>query len=142
MPEDKPVIDNNVRAAWNDYVQFLKGRGIAGSPELDKNDLGNQMLNMYLRQNPGSFLKPELIKPIQEDFANYRNYALDKVRQGKAAFGEGVNEDNFMADLSKLDAWPGSYTTRHTFPSEYMNYLDEKGRLLKTENKGFASTNK
>jgi hypothetical protein len=114
---------------------------MAGSPDLDKNDFGNVMLNQYLRENPDSFLKPEMIKPIQADFANYRQFALDQVKQGKASFAPGADENNFMTSLSKLDAWPGSETTKHQFPSQYLQHLDEQGKLLSTQNKGFATTN-
>lgn len=136
-----PVIDNNVRQSWNNYVGWLKKKGMAGSPDLDKNDFGNVMLNQYLRENPDSFLKPEMVKPIQADFANYRQFALDQVKQGKASFAQGTDENNFMTSLSKLDSWPGSETTKHQFPSQYLQHLDEQGKLLSTQNKGFATTN-
>lgn len=140
-PTTKPI-DNNVRKSWNDYVDFLKKKGVAGSPELDKGGLGNAMLDQYIRENPGTYLKPEMVKDIQADFSNYRNFALSQVKAGKMVFDEGVNEGNFMQELSKLDSYPGSLTTRHKFPFEYMVTIDKTNNTTTTENRGFATTNK
>lgn len=141
-PTSKPPIDNNVRQSWNDYVDFLKKKGIAGSPELDKGGLGHAMLDLYIRENPGTYLKPEMVKDIQADFANLRKYHLEQIKNGKAVFAEGTNESNFMQELSKLDSYPGSLTTRHKFPFEYMTTIDKTNNTNTTENRGFVTTNK
>lgn len=140
MPDNKkqPVIDNNVRAAWNDYVGWLRQKGIAGHPELDKNGLGHSMLDQYLRENQGSYLSKDMIPAIQSDFQNLKAYSLDQVKKGKASFAEGVNEQNFMQNLSDADGYPGQFTTSHIYPREYMNYLDEQNKPIKTEDKDFV----
>lgn len=135
-------ITNAVRQEWNNYIDFLDQRGLKGNTDLDKGELAQKMLNQYIRENPLTPLKPELIKDIQADFANYRNFALDKVRQGKMVLSPGVNEQNFMQELSKLDSWPGSLTTKHKFPQEFMQFMDSQGNIEKTQNLGFATVNK
>ena len=77
--------------------------------------------------------------PIQKDFANYRKWTINNIKAGKGAFADGVNESNFMQELSIIDGYPGQNTTKHTFPSAYMNTFED-GKLAKTENLGFATT--
>lgn len=131
-------ITNAVRQEWNNFVDFLDQRGLKGNPELDKGDLSQRLLSQYIRENPMTPLRPEMVKDIQGDFANYRGYALNKIRQNKGVLAPGVTEENFMADLSKLDNWPGSFTTKHKFPMEYLQHLDTQGNVERTQNLGFA----
>ena len=135
-------ISNTIRSEWNSFVDFLDKRGLRGNPQLDTGDLSQKMLNQYIRENPLTPLKPEMVKDIQADFANYRGYALNKIKQNKGVFAPGVTEENFMSELSKLDSWPGSRTTSHKFPMEYLQYLDSQGNTERTQNLGFATANK
>ena len=132
------AITNQHRADWNGYVKWLESQKMRGNPELDKGDMGKQMLAKYIKENPKTSLTLDLVKPIQSDFANYRNFALDQVKQGKMVFDKGVNEGNFMQELSKLDAYPGSKTTNHLFPYEYLRFQDRVNNTDTTINKGFA----
>ena len=136
-PTGKPIT-NKERADWNMYVKTLESKGLRGNTELDKGDYGKRVLLDYIKANPSTSLTPERIADIQADFANYRNFALDQVKQGKFVFDKGVNEQNFMQELSKLDAYPGSKTTNHLFPFEYMRYVDKTAGTDTTVNKGFA----
>lgn len=136
-PTPAPVT-NEQRQGWNQYVQFLKKRGIAGDPKLDTNGLGKNLFNQYLKENPNSPLTPDSIIPIQHDFANYRQWAINNIKAGKGAFADGTNEDNFMKELSRVDGYPGQYTTRHEFPKEYLQTFADK-KLVNTEDKGFAT---
>jgi hypothetical protein len=139
--DKKPVVINNqVRQAFNDYVMWLRGKGMAGKPELDKNGLGKKYLADYIKENPKTILTPDLIAPIQQDLLKYKDYALNQVRLGKAVFQSGVNADNFMQDLSPEDGYGGSRTTSHIYPREYLNYLDAQNNLLQTKDLGFATT--
>lgn len=131
-------ITNKHREDWNKYVKWLESNKLRGNPELDKGDMGKQVLARYIKENPNTSLTLDIVKPIQSDFANYRNYALDQVKQGKMALAEGVTPETFMAELSKLDAYPGSRTTSHSFPFDYMRYVDKSKGTDTTINKGFA----
>lgn len=131
-----PKIDNNVRSAWNQYVQFLDSKGLKGSPVLDHNDMGGKMIDEYRKENPDTPITREMVAPIQQEFAKYRQYMLDQIAQGKGQFGPGVNKDNFMRSLSVVDGVPGQRTTSFQFPQGYLNYMG------KTENKGFMTADK
>lgn len=131
-------VDNNLRREWNKYVNHLQAKGLRGNPVLDKDGAWNVALEQYRKENPTTILTKEKIPIIQKEFQNYRQYVLDKIKQGKGQFAVGTNENNFMQDLSKVDGVAGSLTTKHSFPDEFLNTF-EKGKLISTENKGFAS---
>jgi len=139
-PTPTKPITNQHRQAWNDFQSYLSKKGLAGSPELDKGDNGVKALEQYRKENPNTPLTKELVAPIQTEFQKYRQWALDNIKSGNGKFAPGVNEDNFMKELSTVDGIPGSKTTKHQFPSSYLNHLNEQGKVEKTDNRGFATT--
>jgi len=136
-PAPEIIIDNTIREGWNDYVKWLDSKGMKGHPDLDKNDLGLKMIDQYRKENPKTPITRELVIPIQKEFSKYRDYALGQVDAGKAVLADGVTRDNFLKHLSIVDGLPGQRTTSFSFPNEYLKTF-EKGKLIGTENKGFA----
>jgi hypothetical protein len=132
-PVKPPKVDNNIRTAWNSYIEWLSKKGLKGHPSLDHNGLGFKMIEEYQKEHPGTPLTKDMVVPIQQDFANYRKYALNQIEQGKGSFGEGVNKDNFLAALSQVDGIPGQRTTSYTFPVGYMKDMNTG----EVKNKGF-----
>lgn len=141
VSSNKPVLSNKNRQDWNEYITWLRSKGLAGNPALDRNGYGIQVLQQYIKQNPKTSLTVDLVQPIQEDFSNYRNYALQQIKSGKSTFANGVNENNFMQSLSQLDNYAGSKTTSHIFPREYLTYI-ENSKPISTVDKGFVVMNK
>lgn len=129
----QPVVDNKVRQAWNDYVNFLQTKGLKGHPSLDHNDLGFKMIDEYRKLHPDTPLTKDMVIPIQQDFSNYRNWALDQIKQGKGQLQQGVTPDKFLSALSVVDGIPGQRTTSYSFPSGYMKDMNT-GQV---QNKGF-----
>jgi len=129
------VTDKN-RKDWNNYYAYLKKNNLSGNADLDKgegaNNEGIKTLQKYIKDNPKTSLTVDLIPAIQQDFSNYRQFALQDIKSGHSAFASGVNEDNFMKELSIVDGQPGSKTTKHIFPERYINYMGQK------QNKGFG----
>lgn len=140
--EKAVVVDNTVREAWNKYVEWLEKKGLKGSPSLDKDDFGGKMIDKYKSENPDTPISRDMIIPIQKDFDNYRKWGLEEVKKGNIAFSEGVNEDNFMKNLSIVDGIAGQRTTSFLYPSIYLKTLNEDDKVVKVENKGFATTKK
>lgn len=134
-----PPINNNIRKAWNDYTLWLQQKGLRGNPILDKNFYGKQVLSQYMKENPTTPLRHEHIKPIQQDFLKYKDWVVQQVKAGKDTFEQGVNENNFMDNLSKEDGYAGSLTTKHRFPEAYLKIIQE-GKPTETIDKGFATT--
>lgn len=60
-----PIINNQVRQEWNTYIDWLRNKGMAGHPDLDKNGLGYEMLEQFRRENPMTVLRKEIITPLQ-----------------------------------------------------------------------------
>ena len=140
-PATEPVIDNNIRKAWNDYTLWLSKQGMRGKPELDKGGLGFLMIDKYRKENPNTPITKEIIPAIQKEFGNYRQYAINQIKQGKASFAPNTNEQNFMKDLSIVDGIPGQRTTSFSFPESYLTTFENQ-QNKGTVNQGFATTNK
>ncbi len=122
--EDDLVVDNKVRKDWNDYTDWLEKKGLKGHPSLDKGDLGGKMVDQYKKENPNSIVSRQTIKPIQKEFSNYRNYALNEIKNKRAGFAEGTNEENFMRALSVVDGIAGQRTTSFKFPDRYLRTFE------------------
>ena len=132
-------VSNQNRADWNAYVDFLRTKGVAANPALDKDGLGFKYFDEYVKSNPKTSLTRDVILPIQKDLLDYRQYQLNNIKSGKAMFAEGVNEQNFMNHLSKVDGYPGQFTTSVKYPYEFMRYKDNVNNTDTTINKGFAT---
>lgn len=135
---DIPVVDNKFRSDWNEYVSWLSKKGYKGNPELDKNDLGGKMIDIYRKENPNTTVSRESIIPLQKEFQNYRQWVLDQAKAGKAQLAEGTTPDNFMKSLSIVDGIPGQRTTSFQFPQSYLQTL-ENGQTKSVENTGFST---
>lgn len=138
-PKDKkPVVDNNVRRAWNEFTSYLEKKGLKGNPILDRGEKSFEVLEMYRKENPNTPLTRAHIVPIQEDFGRYRQGIIDKIEKSKASYGTGTTKENFMKGLSKVDGIPGSMTTSFQFPSAYLETF-EQAKPVKKESKGFST---
>lgn len=137
-PKDKAPakIDNTVRQGWNDYVQWLDKKGYKGNPALDHDDLGGKMIDEYRKENPDTPITRDMVVPIQKEFQNYRNWAINQIEGGKGAYAPGTNKDTFMKALSIVDGIPGQRTTSFSFPSGYLKDMNTG----KVQDKGFINT--
>jgi len=136
-PSPKVKVDNKLRNAWNDYVNFLSTKGLKGHPSLDHNGLGFKMIDEYRKLNPDTPLTKDMVIPIQQDFSNYRDWTLGQINKGGGQFGPGVNKDNFLKQLSVVDGIPGQRTTAFQFPKSYLDtFSDGKHEIT---DQGFAT---
>jgi len=139
-PNGEPQVDNTIRAEWNKYLDWLEKKGMRGKPDLDKNDLGGKMIDAYRKENPTTPIRREIIPAIQKDFSKYRDWSLERVKEGKTVLAPGTTPENYLRALSIVDGIPGQRTTTFKFPSEYMETY-YNGKLISNENKGFATVN-
>lgn len=137
-PEEKPV-DNNIRLEWNKYVDWLAKKGMRGSEDLDKDDLGGKMIDAYRKENPSTPISRELVPTIQKEFSKYRDWSLNEIKAKRASFANGTNAENYMKHLSKIDGYAGSKTTSFSFPSKYLEQFNN-GQKVATVNEGFATS--
>ncbi len=127
---DPQPLDDKVKAEWNKYVDWLDTKGMKGKPELDTDKVGFKYLEQYRKENPNTILTPDLVLPIQQEFQTYRTKALENIKAGKAKF-DGTDEQ-FMPGLSKLDGYPGRYTTSYKFPGMVTHNLQDGVEVNKT----------
>lgn len=126
-PIPKPVeITPEYKAEWNKFLDFLNTKGYRGNKELDKRDtnLGKQLMEEYLKTNPKTVLKYDLIKPIQKTIMGDWELAK-KIQQLQGVKAE--NLDN--RPLSSDDGWLGSMTSNGYFPTA--TTTDDKGQVVK-----------
>lgn len=108
---------------WNNFIKYAQQQGLAGSPKLDVRDqnLGQDLLNNYVKANPNTSLNYALVPKIQQELQYYRQQILDRISKGGGELANGATPENFMSGLSKVDGWLGSRTTSYSFPSAYMH---------------------
>jgi hypothetical protein len=121
----KEMVTDQLRQHWNSYLDWLKSLDLQGNPALDKNGLGNAMLERYIKEHPGTSLSKESIPKIQEEFVKLREYIKHQVKIGKAEYAPGTTENNLLSHLSKVDEIPGQFTTSVKFPISTMRTIDK-----------------
>lgn len=124
---------------WNDFTNYAKKKGYSNNSYLNNRDknLGQQYLNEYKSLHPETSIDYNMITPIQQSLQNYRNQSLADIKSGKGAFADGVNENNYLSNLSKVDNWLGTNTINSQFPLAYINSY-QNNQLVKKENLGYA----
>ena len=137
--ESKGDVFDMLRRDWNDYVDWLEMKGLKGDEKLDRNGLGVEMITQYRIEHPETTVSNETVGNIQEEFAKYRTWVLDQIKQGKAAFAPGVTEETFMTNLSKSDHYAGQLTTMKKFPLAYLQLMKDNS-LQSTKTVGYAKT--
>ena len=122
---------------WNAYVEHLDKIGMRGKESLDKEGVGFKYLDDYIKANPKTSLNKEKIYDIQNALMEQRDYIKSQIDQGKAFPKAGQSKESIMEGLSKLDAYPGSKTTRYKFPGETWS-AEKNKKLLGTEKVEFS----
>lgn len=159
--------DGIIMNKWNNYVSWLQQKGKKGSKELDKGTEGMNMLNQYnneMRAKDKSFtpITQDDVGKIQVMLRDYRDYAMEEIRQGRgrARLSSGQDipyasmneqqkqefETGFMPAIRRReiagkewsDKIPGSETTSTIFGSNYIGQV-ESGVRSPLQRVGFAS---
>jgi len=85
--ESAPKITNQHKQDWNNYLGWLKEKGMQGKPELDKGGVGEKLFQEYLKANPETSLSKDVIPGIRSEYVNMRNKAIEDMKSGKGAWG-------------------------------------------------------
>lgn len=146
MPED-PIpkkLTTTQMQHWNEFVQFVESKGYKGSTDFDKRDtnLGKNALEAYKRINPDFSISYNDIPSVQQGIADTRNFAIDKLKGGKAKLADGLDAgkdyEKFMPNISKVDGWLGSKTSSHTFPKAYLDEFVNGQQVTDKKELGFV----
>lgn len=149
-PKKNAEVSNKLRKDYNDYLGWLKSKGLQGHPSLDKNDLGGQMIDQYQKENPTTSVNRAAVVPIQQELSKYRDYSINELRNKRAMLTDAQNPngrfvspnenlDGYMKNLSQIDGIAGQRTTSTAFPLSYMKTLDAQNNLIKNTRVGFAT---
>jgi hypothetical protein len=122
-PKDYQPLTVIERKNWNDFLDYLQDHGIGGSTKLDQRDqtLGLTYLNKYNKENPDKAIDPKKIGSIQ-----YEQYMLRKgdsfpglTTEQLAYVRKGLNPAYMSRDVSEMDSWLGSRTSREFYPTAH-----------------------
>lgn len=125
MPVPSQTAQNAITPAmqvrWNKLIDFAKAKGYSGMPELDHNPaLRQKVFDEYNKANPDDTVPISMVADVQREIQNIRNKSLAAMQSGKYAAAPGVNPNNFMSSISKIDNIFGSKTSSWKFPSAYV----------------------
>lgn len=138
------AITPELMTEWNKYLNFLDSKGVRGSADLDKHGKGLSYLDEYIKANPKTSLSRDAVPAIQEALKDYRKWTIETNEQRVSAGKPGIelntpkgriplkgNEAIFMSqiDKTKIDGYPGQWTTQQIFPSEYMGAVASGRRV-------------
>jgi hypothetical protein len=130
---------------WNNFQTWMKDKGYAGDPRMDKMKFSKSIVDMYRSENPNTSISYDIIGNVQKSIREYRNSAIEEVKSGKRRLtgDPGQNFENFMPWVTKTadDAFLGRFTSQFTFPSQYISnkYARESVQPEMLERQGFAA---
>ena len=139
-PVNEPV-DNKLRSDWNGFLDHLDKKGLRGKPSLDKQGLGLQLFDEYVKNNPATSLSRKRIPDVRNEILKYRNEAIQNAKSGKATID---NYSTFMKSAidnenSANPDYTGSLLTNLKFPSATTTFIDNGVKTVKKID--FAPTN-
>lgn len=105
---------------WNMFLDFVKSKGLAGSPELDHkdNNLGAKLFAEFKQANPGVSINFDIVASVQNE--------LQQMAVNFRDFGHRHNDpqaDNIGKSYSKIDGWFGSKTSTSYIPKEELIHV-------------------
>jgi hypothetical protein len=127
-PNYKPLSVQQ-RNDWNNFLNYLDKKGVAGSTELDKRDksLGLSYLEQYRKENPNTTITPDIIPLVQyeqyqlrkgDKFGDFTPQELQEFREE----GKKTQPAFWNRPVSDVDNWLGSVTSKSYFPQGSIAY--------------------
>lgn len=120
-----PILSDDQKLEWNNYLSWLDKKGMRGKPELDKNNMGNKLFNQYIKENPKTTLSVDLIPAIRSEYSKLRNSGIESILAGKISMegktGKDVDLNRFMSHIvanekSANPNYVGQHLTQTPFP--------------------------
>jgi len=127
IPKGYKPLTQQQRGDWNKFVRYLnRDLKVGGSKDLDDRtkDTGIGYLNAYRKANPDFSVTPDMVPYVQYEFQQLKNTnSLPNVRpQGRV---KSLVQDYFNTrDVSPVDGWIGSLTSRQGYP-EVTEFSDD-----------------
>ena len=114
----KPPLTIQEREMWNNFLEYLKKKGIQGSAALDNRDtnMGQQLMEEYRKQDPHFTLTYDRVPDVQNDLQTYRQQLVNKYKADPTIINGIKSVDEIMPNLSAVDGWLGSKTSQQRYP--------------------------
>ena len=127
----KQPLSVQTRNDWNDFLDYLDKKGVAGSKELDRGngELGLAHLAQYQKENPKTSITPETIAQVQyeqamlrkgDKFGSFTPKELEQYRN----YDKQVSPAYWNRPVSPVDNILGSVTSKSFFPRNTMTFSD------------------
>jgi hypothetical protein len=122
-------LDTNTLSEWNNYIYWLKSKGLSGSKKMNHVAFSKQTLAEYNKEHPESNLTYSLVSPIQAQIKKYRQSVINYAKNGNPIkFTSSIKPDfsNFMSWAlgTSEDGINGEYTSQFIFPKKYLTDLN------------------
>lgn len=128
-PENYKPLNSSERTEWNNFLNYLEKKGVGGSKDLDKRDksLGLKYIDQYRKENPDTFINKDMIPRIQYDqYLLRKGDAYPTLNKEELSYiRAGLNPSFLNRDVSDVDGWLGSITSRLYYPQSQR--ADNKG---------------
>jgi hypothetical protein len=120
---------------WNAFIRFVKGKGVAGSKDLDKRDKnrGQELFNEFKAQHPKTSISYDIVPRAQQEFLNFQKF--------HRAFKEkeGIKDQDQFDQLSPADGWFGSYTSQQELIPMTQQVTNASGQVVSSSNMGLMN---
>lgn len=138
---NKDTLSPEMMEEWNNFILWLRTKGLAGNPKMDHIAFSQQAMTAYKQETPDSKITYDIVRPVQTQIKNFRQYSINKIRQGKMDV-KPVKDFNLAPDYSNYMDWVnkttedgilGQYTSQFMFPKYYITYMTDANRGVTTD---------
>lgn len=132
--QDVPRMTPDQISYFNNFLDYVKDKGLQGSTKLNTGDLNQQLYGDYAKNNPGVNLPlSDLTRMAQNEQQLQKQFDVN-FTQRKDPTKAGAVQD---ASISPLDSFFGSETSKRYIPTATQaNYVN--GKLVQQKNLGFV----
>jgi hypothetical protein len=111
---------------WNNFLLFLKGKGLTQDPRLKHVEFSRALIDEFNKNNKDHPFDPNSIKSYQHGINLIRKEEIKQVKAGKAIVvdehGKEVPADSLMKDISPEDGKFGPQSASYWYPG-YKNTI-------------------
>ena len=145
MSQQKTVDSNSVMTTaemgeWNQYVAWLKEKGLSGDKRMNHIPFSKQAMANYKQENPNANIDYNDVVKVQKSIRRYRDWSMNIFKNhpnlGQPTADVKADMSNYMRWVTQTgdDGIAGEYTSRFMFPKKYM--YDKTNNTV--TNQGFA----
>lgn len=122
------VVSVNIMAEWNEYVKWLKAKGLSGDKRMNHIPFSKQAMATFKQEHPQFNLSYDHVTGIQKAMRRYRDFAIDMFKHNPNG---GSPDTTVKKDMSNFMSWvmgtgddgiAGEYTSQFIFPKKFFEF--------------------